>query len=144
MTNCGKLFALWEFQTILSIAWETCMWVKKQQLEPGVEQLTGLWSSTAYDGAGCCHPVAHRPMPTLRPINHHGAQLLLTSSFLQFHGCLTGHYLSSCSCCQSPLTCQSLVLKTLWTKVIFLLQPDGIPKARIWDPKDSGYQLYLN
>ena len=31
----------WEYQTILPVSWETCMWVKKQQLEPDVKQLTG-------------------------------------------------------------------------------------------------------
>ena len=35
-TNCGK-FLRWEYQTTLSVSWETCMWVKKQQLEPDVE-----------------------------------------------------------------------------------------------------------
>ena len=28
-------------QTTLPVFWETCMWVKKQQLEPYMEQLTG-------------------------------------------------------------------------------------------------------
>ena len=37
ITNCGKLLKRWECQTILPVSWETCMWVKKQQLE----QLTG-------------------------------------------------------------------------------------------------------
>ena len=36
----GKHLERWEYQTILAV-WETCMWVKKQQLEPCVEQLTG-------------------------------------------------------------------------------------------------------
>ena len=31
----------WEYQTILSASWETCMQVKKQQLEPDMEQWTG-------------------------------------------------------------------------------------------------------
>ena len=34
ITNCGKLLKRWEHQTILPVSWETCMWVKKQQLEP--------------------------------------------------------------------------------------------------------------
>ena len=33
-TNCGKCLKRWEYQTILLVSWETCMWVKKQQLEP--------------------------------------------------------------------------------------------------------------
>ena len=28
----------WEYQTILPASWETCMQVKKQQLEPNMEQ----------------------------------------------------------------------------------------------------------
>ena len=39
MTNCGKLFKRWEYQTILAVSWETCMRFKKQQLEPCMEQL---------------------------------------------------------------------------------------------------------
>ena len=31
----------WEYQTTLSTPWETCMQVKKQQLEPDMEQWTG-------------------------------------------------------------------------------------------------------
>ena len=27
--NCGKLFKRWDYQTILPVSWETCMWVKK-------------------------------------------------------------------------------------------------------------------
>ena len=41
MTNSGKLLERWEYQTILSVSWETCIQVKKQQLEPYIEQLTG-------------------------------------------------------------------------------------------------------
>ena len=31
----------WEYQTTLPVSCETCMWVKKQQLEPAKEQWTG-------------------------------------------------------------------------------------------------------
>ena len=31
----------WEFQTTLPVSWESCMWNKKQQVEPAVEQWTG-------------------------------------------------------------------------------------------------------
>ena len=41
ITNCGKFLKRWEYQTILHVSWETCMWVKKQQLKPYTEQLTG-------------------------------------------------------------------------------------------------------
>ena len=33
-TNCGKFLKSWEYQTTLSVSRETCMWIKKQQLEP--------------------------------------------------------------------------------------------------------------
>ena len=32
-TNCGKFFKRWEYQTTLPASWETCMQVKKPQLE---------------------------------------------------------------------------------------------------------------
>ena len=32
--SCGKPFKRWEYKTILTVSWETCMRVKKQQLEP--------------------------------------------------------------------------------------------------------------
>ena len=31
-----------EYQTTLPVSWETCMQVKKQQLEPDMEQQTGF------------------------------------------------------------------------------------------------------
>ena len=40
-TNCGKFFKRWEYQTIWPASWETCMQVKKQQVEPDMEQQTG-------------------------------------------------------------------------------------------------------
>ena len=41
------------YQTILPVSWETCMWVKKQQLKPCMEQLIGLRSRKEYDRAVC-------------------------------------------------------------------------------------------
>ena len=37
----GKFLERWEYQTTLPAPWETCMQVKKQQLEPDMEQRTG-------------------------------------------------------------------------------------------------------
>ena len=37
-TNCGKYFKRWEYLTTVSASWEICMQVKKQQLEPDMEQ----------------------------------------------------------------------------------------------------------
>ena len=39
--NCGKFWKRWEFQTTWPASWETCMQVRKQQLELDVEQQTG-------------------------------------------------------------------------------------------------------
>ena len=40
-SNCGKFFKRWEYQTTLPASWEICMQVKKQKLEPDMEQQTG-------------------------------------------------------------------------------------------------------
>ena len=45
----------WEYQTTLPASWETWMQVKKQQLEPNVEQLTGSKLVKEYDKALYCH-----------------------------------------------------------------------------------------
>ena len=39
--NCGKFWKRWEYQTIWPASWETCLQVKKQQLELDMEQQTG-------------------------------------------------------------------------------------------------------
>ena len=39
--NCEKFLRRWKYQTTLPISWETCMQVKKQQLEPDMKQWTG-------------------------------------------------------------------------------------------------------
>ena len=51
MKNCGKLLKRWEYQTVLPVTWETRMQVKKQQLEPCMEQLTGSGFSKEYNKA---------------------------------------------------------------------------------------------
>ena len=38
----------WEYQTTLPASWETCMQVKKQQLEPDMEEQTGSKSGKEY------------------------------------------------------------------------------------------------
>ena len=40
-TNCRNFFKRWEYQTTWPASWEICMQVKKQQLEPDMEQWTG-------------------------------------------------------------------------------------------------------
>ena len=39
--NLGKFFKRWEYQTTWPASWETCMQVRKQQLELDMEQQTG-------------------------------------------------------------------------------------------------------
>ena len=56
-TNCRKLLKRWEYQTTLPVSWETCMWVKKQPLEPYMEQLTGSKLGKKYDKPLYCDPV---------------------------------------------------------------------------------------
>ena len=40
-THCGKFLKRQEYQTTLPASWETCMQVRKQQLELDMEQQTG-------------------------------------------------------------------------------------------------------
>ena len=54
--NYGKLLKTWEYQTTLPDSWETCMWVKKQQLESNMEEGTGSKLGKEYDKAVYCHP----------------------------------------------------------------------------------------
>ena len=55
-TNCGKLFKRWEYQTTSSASWKICMQVKKQQLEPDMEQQTGSKLGKEHIKAVYCHP----------------------------------------------------------------------------------------
>ena len=55
ITSWGKLLKRWEYHTILPVSWETCMQVKKQQLEPDMEQWTPTLGKE-YDKALYCHP----------------------------------------------------------------------------------------
>ena len=56
-TNCGKFFKTWEYQTTLPVSWETSLQVKKQQLEPDMEQWTDSQLGKEYDKAVYCLPV---------------------------------------------------------------------------------------
>ena len=46
----------WEYQTTLAASWEICLQVKKQQLEPDMEQWTGPKLGKEYIKAVYCHP----------------------------------------------------------------------------------------
>ena len=69
--QCGKFLERWEYQT--TFFWETCMQVKKQQLELDMEQGTGSKSGKEYVKAVYCHPAyltwrRHwHPTPVLLP-----------------------------------------------------------------------------
>ena len=55
-TNCGKFFKRQEYQTTLPATCETCMQMKKQQLELDMEQQTGSKLGKEYVKAVYCHP----------------------------------------------------------------------------------------
>ena len=57
MTNCGKFLKRWEYQTTLPVSCETCMQVKKQQLELDTEQRTGSQLVKEYIKTVYCYPV---------------------------------------------------------------------------------------
>ena len=49
-TNCGKFLKRWEYQTTLLVSWDIYMQIKKQQLEPDMEQgcILSLWLFNLY------------------------------------------------------------------------------------------------
>ena len=54
-TICGKFLKRWEYQNTLPASWETCVQVKKQQLEPDMEE-TGSKLGKEHIEAVCCNP----------------------------------------------------------------------------------------
>ena len=55
-TDCGKFWKRWEYQTTWPASWETCMQVRKQQLELDMEQQTGSKWEKEYVKTVNCHP----------------------------------------------------------------------------------------
>ena len=55
-TNCSKFLKRQGNQTTLPASWETCMQLKKQHLEPDMEQWTGSKMGKEYVKAVYCHP----------------------------------------------------------------------------------------
>ena len=53
-----KILKRWEYQATLSFSWETYMQVKKQQLEPDMEQQTGSKFGKEYIKVVYCHPAS--------------------------------------------------------------------------------------
>ena len=56
-TYCRKFIKRWKYQRNLPASWEICMQVKKQQLEPDMEQQIGSKLAKEYVKAIYCHPV---------------------------------------------------------------------------------------
>ena len=54
--NCRKFLKRWEYQTALPASWEICIQVKKQHLEPDMEQWTASKLGKEYVKAVYCHP----------------------------------------------------------------------------------------
>ena len=55
-TNCGKFWKRLEYQTTWPASCKTCVQVKKQELEPDMEQQTGSKQEKEYVKAVYCHP----------------------------------------------------------------------------------------
>ena len=55
-TKCGKCCKRWEYQTTLPASWETYIQIKRQQLEPDMEQWTGSKLGKETIKAVYCHP----------------------------------------------------------------------------------------
>ena len=55
-TNCGKFWKRWQYQTTWPASWETCMRVRKQQLQLDMELQTCFKSGKEYLKAINCHP----------------------------------------------------------------------------------------
>ena len=54
--NCGKFLKMWDYQATLPASWEICMQIKKQHLEPDIEQQTGSKMGKEYIKVVYCHP----------------------------------------------------------------------------------------
>ena len=54
--NYALFLKRWQYQITLPVSWETCMQVKKQQLELDMEQQTGSKSGEECIKAVYCHP----------------------------------------------------------------------------------------
>ena len=63
-TNCGKFLKRWDYQTTIPASWETCMQVRKQQLELDMKQQTVSKLGKEYVKAVYCHPAYLTYMPS--------------------------------------------------------------------------------
>ena len=51
-----KILKRWKYKTTLLVSWETCIWIKNQQLELDMKQWTGSKLGKEYKMAIYCHP----------------------------------------------------------------------------------------
>ena len=63
--NCRQFWKRWECQTTWPASWETCMQVRKQQLELDMNQQTGSKYEKEYIKAVYCHPAYLTYMPSI-------------------------------------------------------------------------------
>ena len=56
ITNCGKFLKRWEYWTTLPASSDSCMQVRKQQLELDMEEWTGSKIGKEYVKTVYCHP----------------------------------------------------------------------------------------
>ena len=91
-TNCGKLLNIWEYQTTLSASWQICMQVKKQQLEPGMEQWVGSKLGKEYNKAVYCHPAYLTYMQSEMKLSLSWSALCNPMAY-RFHGILQARIL---------------------------------------------------
>ena len=54
--NCGKFLVRWEYQTTFPASCKICMQIKKQQLEPNMEQQTGSKLAKEHIKSAYCYP----------------------------------------------------------------------------------------
>ena len=84
LIDCGQLLKRWEYLTILFVSWETCMQVKKQQLELDMKQDIGSKLGRWYDKDVYCHPayLASMQSTSWEILGWKKHKLLLESSLL--------------------------------------------------------------
>ena len=59
IAKCGKFLNRWKYQTTLSVSWDNCVRVKKQQLELDMKQVTSFELGEECDKAVYCHACVH-------------------------------------------------------------------------------------
>ena len=100
-TNCGNFLQRWEYQTTLSASWEISAQVKKQELEPDLEQQTGSKLGEKYIKVVYCHR----------------AYLNLDEGYIMWNAGLHEAQLESRLLGEIPITSEMQMTPPLWQKV---------------------------